>query len=246
MDNTVIVALISAIASILTAVVTPLLGQRATTGAASAKHPLRSRRTAIAAFLFGILVAVVAGATFSLVSKGPDTSFQQNSLLPGAKFNAIASNGNITLKLDADFPKLPPDIPIYGLDAPGGGNQRAVSGLTLKQTLTYKSNLRSREGFTICQFMADKPVSHDAATGIRLVLWAQEDDLVELDLKDEWDIEEKPMLPIHRGWGAYEIPFKAFGRVNRSSVKEFHIACTPGKNGRETNVIRIGMISTYE
>jgi hypothetical protein len=255
MDNNIIVAIISGTASIISTA----LGVRITATRASGQgylpHLLGWKPLGMM-FSGAAIAALLAALLFSRYGTKTESTFRQNLLLPDSRYEEVASNGRIRVApIDLARPGLPPNIPIYGEDLPPGelgeatevqlvertaSTQLDTSDLGLSQALIYESIRGVPGSFTICRFLAKEPVNVNKTAGLRLILWADHDDKLELGLKNEFDAEVKPWLNIHAGWAAYDIPFRGFGSVSYGKVIEFHVAFS--KLSRPNNKIMIAKI----
>lgn len=244
MENNIIVALIGGAASILSAVITALVTLAKAPGQKLSMAFLRHKGFLIATLIFAVLAAVVAGFVFHVFGIKSDICFSQNELMPGAKYEGIARNASITIELDRSSPKLPDFIPVYHEGSPPINMSSA--DLKLDQSLVYQSTFaQPNNSYTICRFIADKSFNVQSAHGVRLILWAKDDDKVELSLKDHFNVETTPPLSVHKNWGAYEIPFDLFNPVSLTKVVEFHIAFTCGLEGKNSNILRIAKIAMF-
>ena len=170
----------------------------------------------------------------------PRYLFDENHLLPNARYEGTASNGSLVLEVDSVSSQIPQQIPLY--DGNGSTSTTAmVRPRDVDHMLTYKWSMLSETSFTLCRFIAETPRNIDPCSGLRLMIWAENDDVLELGLKDRYDIEVKPPLAIHKGWAVYHVPLTAFGNVNLAAVTEFHIASTQYLKGPDSNYIRIAL-----
>jgi hypothetical protein len=111
--------------------------------------------------------------------------------------------------------------------------------------LYYLSSLRGQDGWTGLFFwrtgilpslsIADK--SH-----LVLIIEAQEQDFLEIGLKDVHRIETKVPLPVMKGWAGYRIPLVAFVGVDAEAIKLVLLAHTRGVGSKDTNLFRIALI----
>ena len=241
MDKSIVVALISAIGSIVSTAVGNL-----TLSDGTPYHKVK-KLFRIRFVLIAILLATIFGGGvwimvtyFALI---PRNTFINNRLLPDSRFEGIASNGSITLNVDPANPLLPASLPRFG--APSDNTDLVkFNDLAFEHTLAYKSDLAGNTSYTICRFIS-AAVNIEGQTGLRLIIWSKLDDRVELGLKDQYDAEVKPDLELHQGWGVYFVPFARFPDVNLASITEFHIAFTAYLQGPKSNIIRIASIDAY-
>jgi hypothetical protein len=147
-----------------------------------------------------------------------------------------------------DHLETPPvAIPWYTLAGKGLTQDTAAPDLVRQPShcLYYLSSLRGKDGWTGFFFwrtgilpslsIADK--SH-----LVLILEAQEQDFLEIGLKDAHRIETKLPLPVVKGWAGYRIPLESFVGVDTDAIKLVLLAHTRGVGSRDTNLFRIALI----
>jgi len=243
MDTSIVVALITAAATIVSALITAVTTPHSTQNAPVVR--IRSWRFgAITLALTAVLAVAALYASRHFVVEALRT-FPQNQLLPGARYDSNSSfDGGDVLIEHGPF-KLSA-YPVYVLDQSQGKRTNSISFNELFQITSMPPKVGG--GFIVANFYAPQETTLNGK-GVKLILRVERDDMIELKLTDRYKHDPWVHLKVRSGWAEYDVPYTAFSPhdLDLARVEEFHVGFSAA-TGRapDSNVMELASIDTYD
>jgi hypothetical protein len=198
----------------------------------------------ILSFCFFMIMILIAGVVFYKKFYLEFSGFAADFTPAWLTVNQSDAQNNYYLQ---SSPKIPSSIKWYRFD-PGGLQPDQPPQINYQGStdfLVYNSNLYSKKGWTgfslkryIFRYnLFDK-------SELIFVIDADDDDTLEIGLKDIFAHDPKVALPIKKGWAGYRIPLSSFQDIEKGKVEIFLFAHSKGVGSKDKNSFRVVFIGT--
>jgi hypothetical protein len=249
MDSAIQVALIGAAASILAAIAGPWVNWWLQVRRREAPTTSRTSRRLFAAVLSLVPIGTLVAAVGVYLSITRFSGFAAD--FTPAWTSALESNGKNSHYIGMSS-AVPKEMEWHevGLDgALTASPAPPINYTAIKHYLYFRSTLSTARyswtGFFLWRSWGLPDLNLAEKREIILVLQAQEEDALELGLKDATGNETKIALKVLKGWGGYRVQLARFLPVDPNSIQLFLLAHSRGVGSSDANTFRIAHMGTF-
>ena len=211
------------------------------------REVLLSTQVLFSLIVGGIICAVSAVLVMRHIQDKNQLKFAPD--FSGWSLSSAASNAEVATNVE-EKPAVPTSLPYYELKSnntiPAVKVPLIVNLTNINWYLHYVSNLKQDFSYSFVALGCCPPgKSFFGNNGFLIILHSEEEDIIELSLKDKFNNERKPLLQTKKDWAGYIVYFREFPGVEMNNIVYFHLAHVAHNTNKTKNAFRIALIKVF-
>ena len=217
------------------------------------REVLLSTQVLFSLIVGGIICAVSAVLVMRHIQDKNQLKFAPD--FPGWSLSSAASNAEVATNVEgkSEVPtslQVPTSLPYYELKSnntiPAVQVPLIVNLTNINWYLHYVSNLKQNFSYSFVALGCCPPGKNlFGNNGFLIILRSEEEDVIELSLKDRFNNERKPLLQTKKDWAGYIVYFREFPGVEMKNIVYFHLAHVINNTNKTKNDFRIALIKVF-
>lgn len=146
-------------------------------------------------------------------------------------------------------PDIPKNLPWYELKSGNLVDSGSILiNYPINNYLYYESRLNENRwgwtGFSIKRVFPLSPWNLGNKSNLIFIIFAKQADKIEIGIKDKYGRVDKPFLEIKEGWAGYKIPFTEFSGLDWNKIELIQIAHALHLKGKASNIFKLGLLTS--